>query len=232
VTESSTEILRHLYFHGGVWAQPESYEIFIRPQQMIVPRGTVGGYMALIGLQAFPVALLTYSGGLGAIAGRNYGLLRDLLSLRFEHQGRERRAIESLAYSVSDAGDLPQSLHGERRHTPMSDHLAGLLEPMAAGYVADPELLFDTLAIMIALTWLDNMDPLPTEPQYLPWGRYVWKGHMSGRTPVAVVLGEAETQGAAWAPLKAGMFGGSTSRFQAVRALFDASMVNAARHFR
>jgi hypothetical protein len=232
-TESCTEILRHLFFQGGIWAEPESYEVFMRPQRMVVQSRLINGYGAWLDLQAFPVALLTYAGGLGAIAGRNYRMLREFLGVRFEHRGRERKGLESLTCSIRDAGDLPQSMHDQRRHTPMSDHLAGILEPLAATNVPDPELSFDILEIMIALTWLDAMDPLPSEPQWMPWGRFVWRRQRAtGPAPVAAVLGEAAEHGPEWAPLQAGMFGGSIDRFQAVRTLFEASLVEAAKYFR
>jgi len=125
--ESSTEILRHLFFHGGVWAQPENFELFLRPQQMIVPRGTAAGFLLWIELQRSGRAA-HLCGWPGAIAA-GIRALRDLLSLTFEHQGRERTALQSLSYSVTNAQNLPESLYPDRRYTPMSDHLADCSSP-------------------------------------------------------------------------------------------------------
>ena len=217
--EASTEILRSLFFHGCLWAEAQQQELFVRGLQMMVPPSDQGGVVAWLDMQKYPAALLFYAGGMGALASGNLPALRRLLAVRLKHRGRERDVLDALAAVGVVEKNLAQGFHDQQRHTPMSDHLAAVLVPMAAGVVPDPELLFDTFEVMVALAHLDRVPDLSGE-HWMPPGRYCWKAEY-GESPSARVLAEAEAQGAAWAPLKAGMFGGNVARFQAVRAAFE-----------
>lgn len=229
--DAATEVLRNLLFHGGRWARAEHHDVLLNVFQMIVPRSTTGGYTVWIDLQAYPIAQLVYALGLGALGSRNYVLLRKLFGVEFVHQGKPRSVLRSLSYAVGQAGDLPNALHGTGRYTPMSDHLAALLEPMTASVSGAPDVLFDQLEVMIALAVLDSADAVPDGPTWLPWGRFAWKGGHDDNSPTAALFADAASAGKEWGPLKAGMFRGQLERFTAVRNAFEASMADVAGRF-
>jgi hypothetical protein len=69
--ENSTEILQHLFFHGGFWAETEQQDVFVRGLQMIVPSATSTGIDIWLTLQKYPATLLFYAAGIGAVVGGN-----------------------------------------------------------------------------------------------------------------------------------------------------------------
>jgi hypothetical protein len=221
--EASTEILRHLFFHGGFWAEAEQQDIFTRGLQMIVPPDVLGGVVAWLEMQKYPATLLLYAAGMGAIANGNFRMLKKLFSVNLRHRNREQNILEtSSAMRVMEISRA-QVLYGEHRHTPMSDYLVKMLMPMASILVSEPEFLFDTLEIMIALAYLDRLEDLSGE-HWMPPGRFCWQGHFGDASAKRFFV-EVDREGSDWVPLKAGMFGGDIARLQAVRAAFDVSLL-------
>ena len=227
--EASTEILRHLFFHGCFWVEVPHHDLFVRGLQKIVPPNDQNGTVAWLDMQKYPVTLLFYTAGMGALASGNFPMLRRLFTMRLRHRGRERDMLDSFsAMRVMDKA-LAQGFHERERYTPTSDHLAEVLAPMAAGSVPDPEQLFDNLEVMIALAFLDRTQDLAGE-HWMPPGRYCWKAVYED-SPSARLFAEADAEGAAWSPLKAGMFGGDVARLQAVRAAFDVTLAKFGRAY-
>ena len=218
--ETSTEILQHLFFHGGFWAEGEQQDVFTRGLQMIVPPDVESGIPAWLNMQKYPATLLLYAAGMGAIANGNFQMLKKLFSVNLRHLNREQNILEASSAAGVMVDGLAQILYGKPRRTPMSDYLAELLFPMATSFVSDPEFLFDTLEIMIALTHLDRAKD-PSSEQWIPLGRFCWKHDTS---PTARLFADADRENANWPPLKAGMFGGDIKRLQTVRAAFDVGL--------
>lgn len=227
--ESSTEILRHLFFHGCFWAEVPHHDLFVGGLQMIVPPNDHNGTVAWLDMQKYPATLLFYAAGMGALARRNFPMLRRLFAMRLWHRGREDDVLETLAAMRVIEKPLAQCFHDQQRHTPMSDHLADVLVPMAVSSVPDPELLFDTLEVMIALAYLDSIQDLSGE-HWVPPGRFCWKA-VHRDSPATHLFADADAEGADWPPLKAGMFRGDVTRLQAVRAAFDVTLAKFGRAY-
>jgi hypothetical protein len=68
--------------------------------------------------------------------------------------------------------------------------------------------------VFSALTCADILQSCGHSPLSL-LGRFAWK-HQRGRSPLSLILQEADQAGDEWAPLKAGLFGGSYARFKEV----------------
>lgn len=225
--ETSTEILQHLFFHGAFWAEAEQQDVFARGLQMIVPSDVESGIPAWLNMQKYPATLLLYAAGMGAIANGNFQMLKKLFSANLRHHNQDWNILESSSAAAFMNKGLAQILYGQPRHTPMSDYLAKILIPMTVNFVSDPEFLFDTLEIMIALAYLDRLQD-PASKQWIPPGRFCWKHETS---PTTRLFSDADREGSAWLPLKAGMFGGDIKRFQAVRAAFDVAFMRSQRNF-
>ena len=155
--EVVTELLRHVFYCGGFWAKPDQYDYFVNSLRNVMPRGPNIGNAAWLGLQLYPVALLAYSGGLGAVANNNYGFLQALFEVEITHRGISFGMPRTLMFCAG--GDLANALHPQKRHTPMSDHVGALLEPLASKHSASPEYLFDKLETLIALFYVDSRSP-------------------------------------------------------------------------
>jgi hypothetical protein len=118
---------------------------------------------------------------------------------------------------ISDAFKMLPGL--ERAHVPRSEYLYSLLRApldellfLGQGY----EYYFDELEVIFALIYADlRMDE--RGGAWGPPGRFTWK-HSSGHgtSPYETIVGQAEQQGAAWPPLRAGLFRGDLNRFRAV----------------
>lgn len=221
--EASTEILRHLFFHGGFWAEAEQQDVFARGLQMIVPPDILGGVVAWLELQKYPATLLLYSAGMGAVVSGNFSMLRKLFDVRLKCRGEKLDVFKAISADGILERHWAQKLQKQQSYTPMSDHLSEILLPLVEKLTSDSEFIFDTLEIMIAMAYLDSQQNLPDEPR-IPLGRFCRKSR-DRDSPSARLFSEADRDGAEWPPLKAGMFGGNIARLQTIRAALDGSLL-------
>jgi hypothetical protein len=104
----------------------------------------------------------------------------------------------------------------ERKRTPRSEHIYALLEPYAdTPYLgADYEAFFDRAEIIMSIEYMHIEHPEPVgreERRWGPIGRFGWK--TSPCNPLGRMIAEASTAGKSWEPARAGLFGGSGTRF-------------------
>lgn len=206
----------------GRWGLSEHAEIVALPLRRlageIVP---TGGNSHLIQARWYPVSLLLYAGCLGAISGSNYQLVHRLLHAPVHNRnGRQGRDI--LLISVMNAmGEIHDGFRLfpglERKRTPRSEHLYALLEPYADNTLylgADCEEFFDRAEIIMSIEYMHNEHPEPVGQEESPWGpigRFGWK--TASCNPLGRMIAEASTAGKSWEPARAGLFGGSGTRF-------------------
>jgi hypothetical protein len=92
----------------------------------------------------------------------------------------------------------------------MSDRLAMDVRPLVADVVPDEARfarLFDRFEYLLGLVYLDV-----TKAAWAPTGRFV--GDQDGTGVGQVVEAEIKAEGASWAALAAGLFGGSLERLE------------------
>ena len=78
------------------------------------------------------------------------------------------------------------------------------------------EECFDRFEYLYALVYADMR--LRERQQFgYPVGRYGWRRRSYGFNVLKEIEAESDVQGASWPPLKAGLFGGSFERFDAIR---------------
>jgi hypothetical protein len=177
-------------------------------------------------LRWYPVFLLLYGGGLGAIAGNSYKNFFDLLHTPvpnpFGHPGADV-LLTAITQPMTDISDrfkwLPEH---ERHHVPRSEYMYKLLQPLADDTLflgLAYEAIFDRVELLYGLEYLhvDHPDSIQAgERVWGPIGRFGWKGRIHGPSPLQKLVTEAKKEGATWAPLAAGFFDGSLDRFQEV----------------
>lgn len=110
---------------------------------------------------------------------------------------------------------------GDLRHTPISDQFHLLLAPRLHDLVPDPEAfndLFDETEILLGVLAVDAYRQALSDDRYLQrgwYGRFTWRDRHTRRPLHRRMQAECENQGVNWAPLQAGLFGGSIDRAKA-----------------
>ncbi|MES2211078.1 MAG: hypothetical protein V4515_13005 [Chloroflexota bacterium] len=163
----------------------------------------------------YPALLVMYAGGLGSVIGGRDGLLAALLASPLIHEREEWKPIVLVLHSHnvidhSIAKELPGL---QRRHTPMSDHLAEVLQPWLAPLEPDQpafEHAFDRFEYLLGLVMFD-LRRAAHGSGWAPVGRLSWRGERR-RGVDAEIAEEISAAGSAWPLLSAGLFGGERDR--------------------
>lgn len=135
------------------------------------------------------------------------------------------QAILSVSNSYQDHFQL---ISGDAKHyVPRSEYLFKQLKPKFEGHLylgSDYEYYFDRFEIMMALEYAHQT--ARDSPEYIsaPIGCFGYKKW--GYNPLAELIEEATDMGDDWSPLKAGLFGGSYSRFERISTLLEERVKN------
>ena len=212
----------------GYWGKDEQQELMCLPSKRLSSRlKAESGPVIWSALRWYPVLLLTYGAGLGAIAANNYKNLNGYLRTKVTDPLGSRLEISFLQVLYDSVGhfhDGFKSLPGrERQFTPVSEYLHKFFQPLLDDllFLGDEyESVFDRLEIFIALEYAYER----VKEGYGIWGpvgRFGWKsGHGREQSPLHILISEAKQAGDSWAPLKAGMFDGSFGNFEKTSSEF------------
>lgn len=233
--ENSLSELMQVQALLAFWAAQDHGDIVVLPLRKFAARiEPASGLNTWLGLRWYPSLLLLYAAGMAAVAADNYGNLTRLL--RAPNPGRIARDIQlSIALATfsesANAHDGFKSLPGhEKYYVPRSEYLLKLFQPMLDDLLflgSDYEAVFDRFEILLALEYASQSAKLG-HGYWGPIGRFGWKHHSGGASPLTQLIGEASREGKSWPPLDAGMFDGSTEAFNDTsRAFLD--QVNRAR---
>lgn len=179
-----------------------------------------GGISVWLALRWYPLIIGLYSAGIAALDARRY----DSLAIIFNTQtftGHYQDTASSFVEAASEAilqlnrQNVFKQIQGyERNYTPMSDYLLKILQPQLDDLLflgKDYENVFDSFEVFFALCVVDA-SVVRGDRVWAPVGRFGWKrGNLIG--PLDRIIKEAESHGADWPPLKAGLFGGELTRF-------------------
>lgn len=180
-----------------------------------------GGLVIWQSMRWYPLSLLCYGAGIGALSARNYHMLPPIFFTAISSQVRST-GIVPLVVQTSD--ELNQIVDGfkllpahARHHVPRNEYMFGMLRMplddllyLGGGY----ERYFDEFEILSALVYAD----LTASDRGRVWaapGRFGWKSRSSGG-PYGAFVKDMESQGESSPLLKIGMFSGRFSRFQEV----------------
>lgn len=230
--EAVTEALRSIFVTGCYWGESSHVSLWTASLQRIANAGEErAGLVYLLELRKYPALVLLYAGGIAAIAGEHYDTLAALLTkAQVVDETNQRQPICSEVYAIGVvATDVARQLPGlERHHTPISDHLYGLLrEPMREFTPSDEDYqqTFDRFEYLLALVHADiNRRQYEEDKLWGPAGRFAWRGRrmMSHAGIRKDMQDELESLGKEWPPIKAGLFGGSLDQAKHVKQQFDA----------
>lgn len=205
---------------------PILYKIVSRSVDSLEQRG---GTTIWLALRWYPAILLLYKAGIAAVDANNYESLATLFQSEapsFDGRYDETLLIESVSSAISEllrSTAFKQIPGHEKFFTPLSEYLFKTLQPqldeiffLGIGY----EKSFDTFEIILALASSDYCNERNGYYSPLP-GRFFWKHKRSSShrtSPLDRVISEANAKKENWEPIRAGMFGGSIARFEAVAA--------------
>ena len=214
------------------------------------------GNSYLAAMREYPVHVVVYAAAVGALSRKNYGALRAANIDPFVRSRGGRESVihhlapyrylhpfelaATLLANESEGKEIPDdkvqdwSSRGGLRFTPISDALHALIRPILHDLVPDDTdytELFDEVEVLLGVLAEDSyLYVKDTQNVYLTggwFGRFTWREQYASTAPVHRRMeAELKSAGAAWAPLKAGLFGGSYER--AIRA-FDSFNASAKR---
>ena len=209
----------------------------------------MSGKTALIKLGRLPALIVLYAAGLAAVHRNHFGALRAVAvdpiyrdpmgaspvisavhpAEIFTDNGATANvlALEADGLEVTDSEIVALMRgRGRRRNTPVSDYLYQSLRQGFSDIILDDDEYadsFDRLEAFLGLLATDAMLQARVSGRYLhgPWfGRFSWRRSGSGKRIEEELSAEVNAQGSAWAPLHAGMFGGSEERAQLATVQF------------
>jgi hypothetical protein len=170
------------------------------------------GQTLWVDLSRYPGVLLLYASGVGALAGGRYDNLRAiLLEPRLRYHNEWRPAVEILyPGAVLDPRQAARMVGLPDTFAPISDRIAADVRPLVTDVAPDDAAfnrLFDRFEYMLGLVYVDA-----TKTEWGPAGRFAADQYGTGIDQQ--VEAEIKDAGASWAPLAAGLFGGSAERLE------------------
>ena len=181
-------------------------------------------------LKRYPALLLMYAGGIASIVSDHYDTFAALLtepSIR-DQEGGFSAALLLNTWRVME-GDTEKSIPGRAgQKTPLNNHLfVALREPLRELIPDDTRFdeMFDRFEYLSCLVSFDLRGDLRKKhPDFSgKWvGRFGLKyRHRYENSIMKRIEEEAEAAGDDWLLLKAGLFGGTSDRFQSIKKEVD-----------
>lgn len=179
-----------------------------------------GGNSLCLHMRWYPLSLLAYSAGIAALSADNYAAFATVHTKKVDTWTRDlNKAIPIIVPIVDRMRDIDRcnawkSLPGYGQHyAPQNGYMFKTLQPVLEDllFLGDSyEQFFDRYEILCAWLYADQ-----TDQAWGPVGRSGWKYvKMGSISQYDELRTEAKQQGEQWGPIKAGLFGGSYSRFE------------------
>lgn len=205
------------------WAKPSHKAIL----QKVFARSTdrlesKGGLVVWINLRWYPLIVELYCSGIAAVEGRRYDSLANIFYTMVgstEYRQRDEYFVEAVANGILELtrAKVFNQLPGHERHyAPMSEYLFKTIQPSLDDLLfigKSYESSFDEFEVLFALAVADIKKQRGGHT-WGPVGRFGWKHQENG--PLSRIIQEARAMGQNWKPIKAGLFGGTLERFNAV----------------
>lgn len=183
------------------------------------------GQVVYLGLQWYPISFLLYAGGIAALAAQNYDNLASILTAPIQESSSSTRkpvvvpTIDGML-EVERCNAFKVLPGYDRYYTPRSEYAYKAVQP----YIDDLLFLgrnydhmFDRFEILLGLTFAD-LTREDGDRVWGPIGRFGWKirGMRSSEDPLKSITEEVALHRENSPLLKAGLFGGSFSRFEKI----------------
>lgn len=225
--ETASKDLRSTVALIGFWGESYNTKALILPTSHLAGRvGLESGNSAWLRLRWYPVLLLVYSTGIAAIAAGKYENLKAIFEFRLpmlSHSIEQEILLIAVISGLSDLSEMFKHMPGlERRYTPRSDYINGLLRPefeQILGFNEYYDYYFDRFEVLLALEYVHLISGGRLGGIWGPPGRFAWMFHRGNESsPYHRFISQAESEGEAWPVIKAGFFGGSLERFREIAA--------------
>lgn len=208
----------------GFWGGKDQSDTLTFPIKRLAERLTVAaGSTFLINMRWYPIELLFYAGGIGALASSNYSNLYQLMQTRVPNQstGESSNLVIGVTHPLAEISTIFKVIPGhERNHVPRSEYLFKFFQPICDDLLfigADYEAAFDRFEVFYALQYAhEHHSGALDHGIWAPVGRFGWKSSHHYVSPLKQIRDEANGEGQSWKPLQAGLFGGSFQRFDAL----------------
>jgi hypothetical protein len=223
--DAAADILARVVAIGAYHGTSEQESLWIRSVRRVGQNDEPIGNRLVVWdeLQRYPALALAYAVGVASVSSGHFSLVGTLASAAAIDEKPLVRQI--YPWKVLDDSFAKQLPGLERHHTPMSDHLHRVLRDVARDLVLsndEYETAFDRFEYLWALLHVDaGWQEQPGRDGWGPVGRFGWRRRSNGQREPVIVTQELEREGEEWAPLRAGLFGGSLSRLQEVKVAFD-----------
>lgn len=230
--EEATREVQYIAILLSRWAEESQYAEMRQIAHALAGQIEMKGGLTLwLSLRYYPTLFVLYAAGIAAIDGGNYGALRSLfeVDVKSSNRGGHTSVLQATCEAMLDLArvDAFKTLSGyERMHTPQSEYLFKRVQPVVEDILflgGRYEDLFDRFEILYALCYVDQSGR--------DWGHpgrfgYKYRNQLTAHDPFSALVAEAKQEGDNWAPLRAGMFGGSISHFDAVVERFRAGLLS------
>jgi hypothetical protein len=157
-----------------------------------------------IGLRFYPMIILLYAAGMGAVANDRYMTLRRLLeNCRYYAHGTERMSLPTeIWHWKAESSDIwNKHILGKNFITPLSDHLHEILrEPLKPLCHQQSRYndVFDRFEYFSALHEFQ-------QTKWGPVGSFLWRGRRGGTSIIQVIVDEFSSGGVEWPPIATGL---------------------------
>jgi hypothetical protein len=206
----------------GFWGEDSSTDSMKLPLKRLAERiRLAAGNVLLLNMRWYPVTLLLYAGGIGALAASNYRNLMRLMEIPVpdQHSSETTTLITGLTRSMVETFEMFKTIEGHKQqYAPFSEYLFKFLQPICDELLfvgTEYGELFDRFEVFLALQYAHEKLPMTLDSNERVWGpvgRFGWKQHRSS-SPIKQIQDEANREGPIWEPLQVGFFGGSLDRF-------------------
>lgn len=225
--EGLTEILRSMFVTGCFWGRKGNEKPWVMSLNKLSELGLKNGTTAWLQLRKYPALLVLYAGGIASVASGKYETFAALLTRAQLRENDELPIGVGLnTYEVLDRSTWNKLRGGQQNYlTPLSDHLCSLFEEPLKEYLptaADYEEAFDRFEYMLGLVCADLGQEREAYRFWGPVGSFGWRHRNEPKKHITVkVESEMAAAGDNWAPLRAGLFGGSLERAREIKTKFD-----------
>ncbi|HEX3654898.1 MAG TPA: SIR2 family protein [Pirellulales bacterium] len=232
----AVSVVRELMIHGCYWAGPEHYDAFTKcvPRIARDPQRRMSGTKIVQGLRAAPAAMLFYSGGIAALAGRNYGMFAHLIRQSVcRDDGKEGPFV--LIYPWDELHRFARLIRGFNNGYAADSRwlFDRLREPLRPLLVGDDEfeVTFDRFEYLRSLAFIDANAKRDggneVTDAYAPVGLFRWRERWDRNRQINIrddLLEELAAEGENWGPLRSGLFDGSSDRFRLVLERYEENL--------
>lgn len=219
--QAITEMLQALLIHGCFWGKANQTRIWVECIERIVNQASQLNSTEPPGIQygLFPGLLLLYGGGLASVAAGKYDTLAALLT---KAKSRDNSNKELPLVLIANSRtvltkQMEEYLFPLDEDTPFNKYLYKKLREPLRAFLPDKNKyddIFDRYEYLVTLITLDINDKMGLKTP-IPGGCYYWRNANLPEQRIIVKLQrEMGKESKDWLPFKAGLFDGSSTRFQ------------------